>query len=185
MSSTGADIIKNEKCVKCSKIVYENTNSICCDKCAGWLHLACSGLKRKEFDKISDDTEFICTFCKNYSCGKCSAPVYPFQNAIQCSHDDCCAWYHLKCTHFTSSEYHSRNSRLHTQAWYCPECTHMPFNNINSNELTLFRLELCCFKETDFTYLDTYFDGWSTAFFRSLLPLSHRLPSFWGSLIRR
>ena len=139
MSTSNADdhtTDKNEKCVKCSKIVYENSNSIACDKCQGWLHLRCSGLKRKDFVKITEDTEFICKYCKNSPCGKCNAPVYPFQNAIQCSHDDCLSWYHLRCTHFTSGEYYNRKSRLHTEAWYCPECTHLPFDNINCNEFT-------------------------------------------------
>ena len=125
----------DEKCIKCTKFVYENQNSICCDKCQGWIHVACSGLKLKEFYKIDDNTKFLCRYCLNSPCGKCDKPVYPKQNGIQCSHDDCGKWHHLRCTHFTLTEYSNRKSRLHTELWYCPECTHLPFDNINQNDL--------------------------------------------------
>ena len=47
------------KCMKCSKHFQHRQNSIRCDKCEGWLHVKCSGLKLKEFHKIDEDTEFL------------------------------------------------------------------------------------------------------------------------------
>ena len=123
-----------DKCIKCTKYFY-NQNAIQCDKCKGWLHLKCSGLKLKEFNNIGDDTEFICRYCANYPCGKCKRPVYETQNGVECSSDQCRQWYHLRCSPFSQVEYHDKKSRLHTQTWFCPDCTMMPFNDLNTQDM--------------------------------------------------
>ena len=134
MGSEGKET-NDYKCIKCTKYVFDNQNSICCDHCDGWLHLKCSGLKLKELSKIDAKTKFVCKYGEYYPCGKCDKPVYPAQNGVECSHDDCRLWYHLKCTRFTLVEYTNKKSRLHTEPWYCPSCTRFPFGNVNSDEL--------------------------------------------------
>jgi hypothetical protein len=124
------------KCIRCDKPVSGNT--IGCDICEGWLHLKCAGFKLKEFYKICEDvnTKFICRYCKFYQCGKCSKPVYPTQNGIQCDIDNCEKWYHLRCTKFTMAEYLSKSSRLHTENWYCPLCISFPFSDLSQKAFT-------------------------------------------------
>ena len=125
------------KCIKCTKPVLENQNSICCDNCNGWIHLVCSRIGKKRFDKLNSNvnSKFTCKFCNDYVCKKCSKPVYPHQKAIQCDSDSCNSWYHLKCTHFTTTEYINKKSRLHTQEWICPECICIPFDGVPDSEL--------------------------------------------------
>ena len=120
------------KCIKCSKkFLNKGQNLICCDNCSGLQHMKCAGLKLKEFHKIINDpnSKFLCTYCENFKCGKCSKPVYDGQNvnSIECSVEGCGTWYHLKCTEFTLAEYIDQNSRLHTNPWFCPLCTTIPF----------------------------------------------------------
>ena len=67
---------------------------------------------------------------------KCDKPVYPSQNAIECSHNDCMKWFHLRYTHFSLAEYLDRKSRLHTQDWFCPDCTMAPFHDLNIENLS-------------------------------------------------
>ena len=44
------------KCKHCSKIVYDNSNSICCNKCENWFHVPkCAKIKIKDFDKFVKD----------------------------------------------------------------------------------------------------------------------------------
>ena len=130
MSST-----KVTKCTSCTKLFHEGQNAIQCDKCDGWLHLKCSGLKQKEFKNISEETEFVCKFCINFQCGKCEKPVYSHQNSIECSIEGCSTWFHLRCTPFTQAEYLDRKSRLHTQPWYYPNCTMIPFNGTKNQDM--------------------------------------------------
>ena len=126
------------KCIKCSKkFLSGQQNLICCDNCDGWLHVKCAGLKLKQFHKLRDpNAQFLCTFCENFKCGKCSKPVYDGQNsnAIECSVKDCGTWYHLRCTDFTLGEYVDKNSRLHTHPWFCPLCTTIPFSSLKDSE---------------------------------------------------
>ena len=124
------------KCIKCKSQFYPNQNAIQCDKCDGWLHLKCSGMSKKDFIRVQEDTEFVCNYCKNYPCGKCEKPVYPSQNAVECSHDQCSKWYHLRCSPFSQAEYLSKKSRLHTEPWFCPDCTMFPFNTLNTEEMS-------------------------------------------------
>ena len=128
----------NTKCIRCAKIIFENQNSIGCDDCEGWLHLRCSGFKLKQFKQIcsNKDSTFTCRYCKFYKCGKCSKPVYPPQNGIQCDVNECEKWYHLRCTKFTLAEYLNSKSRLHTDMWYCPDCANLPFMDLNPKEFT-------------------------------------------------
>ncbi len=129
-----SDTFDITKCLRCAKIIGDNQNSISCDKCNGWLHIRCAGLKLKEFKKISsdDNSTFICRYCDYYRCGKCSKPVYPTQNGIQCDTEDVCEkWYHLRCTKFTMAEYLNTKSRLHTETWNCPSCTNIPFHDLS------------------------------------------------------
>ena len=119
------------KCIKCKKPVLKNQNSICCDSCDVWLHLKCSGLTKKIFEKEYCNTNkiFNCNYCKYYRCGKCDKPVYDV-NSIRCDSDSCKLWYHLKCTHFSLAEYCNKTSRLHTEHWFCPKCTCLPFQDL-------------------------------------------------------
>ena len=119
------------KCLKCRKDVLGN--SICCDDCDGWLHLKCSGLTKKIFEKeyCNSNKKFSCKYCLNYRCGKCDKPVYEQNNSIQCDSDSCQTWYHLKCTHFSLAEYQNKKSRLHTEHWFCPKCTCVPFEELS------------------------------------------------------
>ncbi len=136
MSSSKEPSTPDTKCLRCEKIIGENQNSISCDKCNGWLHIRCAGLKLKEFKKIcSDDlSTFICRYCDYYKCGKCTKPVYPTQNGIQCDIDLCEKWYHLRCTKFTMAEYLNSKSRLHTESWNCPCCTSIPFSDLSDKD---------------------------------------------------
>ena len=103
-------IKKIEKCLKCCKFVFENQNSICCDKCKKWIHLRCSGLKKKDFQILCDNVEqsFSCNFCKDCRCGNCDKPVFDCQNGIQCDSIECKKWYHLTCSKL------SKNSMMTT-----------------------------------------------------------------------
>ena len=96
------------KCIKCRKDVLGN--SICCDNCDGWLHLKCSGLTKKIFEKeyCNSSKNFSCKYCLNFRCGKCDKPVYEQNDSIQCDSDSCQIWYHLRCTHFSLAEYQNK-----------------------------------------------------------------------------
>ena len=123
------------KCIKCGKLVLEGQNSICCDSCDGWLHLKCSGLTKKVFEKeyCGTNKSFTCKYCLNYRCGKCDKPVYE-KNSIKCDSDSCQLWYHLGCTHFSLAEYKNKKSRFHTEHWFCPKCTCVPFEEISQSD---------------------------------------------------
>ena len=122
----------DSKCIKCEKKNLENKNVICCDNCNGWLHIKCAGLKLKEFHKICSDPslDFLCNYCINFKCGKCSRPVYEGKNSIVCSVDECSTWFHLRCTEFTLAEYVDTESRLHSEDWICPLCYRLPFSDL-------------------------------------------------------
>ena len=124
------------KCIRCAKVIP--TNAIGCDKCEGWLHIRCAGLKLKEFEKMCDDKDstFVCRYCQYYECGKCSKPVYPVQNGVKCDIDACGTWFHLRCTHFTLAEYLNKKSRLHTDPWYCPPCVNLPFSSLSQRDFS-------------------------------------------------
>ena len=128
----------SDKCLKCTKLCLEGQNCIQCDKCDGWIHLKCSGIRLKDFKNMTKNTEFVCIFCTNYPCGKCSKPVYNTQNAINCSIDVCSKWFHLRCTPFSLADYLNRKSRLHTEHWFCPDCMGMPFNDLTDIEFCEF-----------------------------------------------
>ena len=128
----------SDKCIKCAKLCLEGQNCIQCDKCDGWIHLKCSGIRLKDFKNMTKNTEFVCIFCTNYPCGKCSKPVYNTQNAINCSIDVCSKWFHLRCTPFSLADYLNRKSRLHTEHWFCPDCMGMPFNDLTDIEFCEF-----------------------------------------------
>ena len=124
------------KCITCRKEIFETQNSIGCDECEGYQHVRCAGLKIKDFDALHADknSTFSCKYCLNYKCGKCNKPVYKHQNAVQCDHDECDLWYHLRCSPFTQREYLNKKSRLHTDTWFCPTCSHIPFSNVNHQD---------------------------------------------------
>ena len=124
------------KCITCRKEIFETQNSIGCDVCEGYQHVRCAGLKIKDFDALHADknSTFSCKYCLNYKCGKCNKPVYKHQNAVQCDHDECDLWYHLRCSPFTQREYLNKKSRLHTDTWFCPTCSHIPFSNVNHQD---------------------------------------------------
>ena len=127
------NIVKNVNCSKCTKVVYENSNCICCDDCQNWFHLRCTNLNLKEFNKFTKDSSltFCCDFCTNYKCGKCNKPVFDNQNAIYCN--SCFLWYHVRCSKLSLIHYHelSRSS----ESWTCTNCFTFPFHNINDNEI--------------------------------------------------
>jgi len=119
------------KCMKCLKNVYENTNSICCDKCDNWFHLRCSKLKLKEFKKFTknQNLNYICYYCFNYPCPKCTKPVFDHHNGICC---DCCGkWLHLKCTKLNKESYFN----IHKNIWFCSFCFEFPFSSVNNDDL--------------------------------------------------
>ena len=66
VSMMSASSESTTKCIKCSKIVFEGQNSIQCDDCDGWIHLKCSGMKLKEFNKLcqEENSSFRCRFCQ-------------------------------------------------------------------------------------------------------------------------
>ena len=104
LMAAASDIVTHY--IKCTKLIPEDGNSICCDDCDGWLHLKCSGLTLKTLKKLGKDKSlFQCTFCQNYKCGKCEKPVYNSQNGVLCDTESCQTWFHLKCTHFTLKDY--------------------------------------------------------------------------------
>ena len=157
----------SDKCTNCAKMCINGQNCIQCDKCDGWMHLRCSGLKLKEFQNVGKDTEFICIFCTKYPCGKCAKPVYNTQNAINCSIDECSKWFHLRCSPFSLAEYLDRKSRLHTEHWFCPDCTGMPFNDLN-------QLEFCDLIHDDLQLHD-YFNILSgNTIFKEVCPVCNR-----------
>ena len=87
------------KCKHCLKIVYEGTNSICCNNCDNWFHVPkCAKIKSREFGKFIKDKTLIwnCTYCTHFPCLKCTKPVFEFQNSIQCK--NCKKLIHLKCS---------------------------------------------------------------------------------------
>ena len=48
----------SDKCTNCAKMCINGQNCIQCDKCDGWMHLRCSGLKLKEFQNVGKDTAY-------------------------------------------------------------------------------------------------------------------------------
>ena len=123
------------KCAKCRKFVYETQNSICCDNCNNWVHLRCSGISKKEFQKLSNDPKlsFCCKYCQYYKCGKCFKPVLDDQNALQCDNSDCSTWYHLGCTKVSLNKYQEFNKEIDTNTWICSYCYTFPFEGITDN----------------------------------------------------
>ena len=143
------------KCKHCSKIVYDNSNSICCNKCENWFHVPkCAKIKIKDFDKFVKDKSlnWICTYCVLFPCLKCDKPVFNFQNKIKCI---CCSkLIHLKC---------SGLNRLNKQddAFICNLCYAPPFSSL-SNVLFLEELNVDSVFEdlsaTNYTF-DPQFDN--------------------------
>ena len=130
---------KNSNCPKCRKSFYKNQNSICCDSCENWFHLKCSSLSTKTFKVFCDDPnkKFICFFCKNYLCRKCSKPVFNHHNSLCC--DNCNFWTHLKCSGLNLDTYNSltqSNSSAST-FWFCNVCNVLPFSELSDIEFCL------------------------------------------------
>ena len=61
MSST----IEKLNCPKCSELVNDNEDSICCDLCDSWFHLKCSLLDRTKFQFLVENSSesWFCKFC--------------------------------------------------------------------------------------------------------------------------
>ena len=57
--------IEKLECTKCSKLVRDNENSICCDLCNNWFHSRCSLLDKKQFNSlvVNSDECWLCKFC--------------------------------------------------------------------------------------------------------------------------
>lgn len=128
---------KYVNCLKCRKIIYENQNSICCDSCNHWVHLRCSGLKKKEFKVLCNNSTstFTCLFCQNYKCGKCCKPVFNHHNALCCDNSDCKRWFHLKCTKVSLEKYKQFSNGSITDDWICIDCYLPPFDSFNNLEI--------------------------------------------------
>ena len=121
------------KCSKCTKFIYENSNSIECDDCHTWFHLRCSKLKVNDFNKFVKDKnlKFYCDFCAHYKCEKCSKPVFDHQNGIFCN--SCKLWYHLRCSKLSQIQYHKLSKS--NEHWICANCFTFPFHGINDDIL--------------------------------------------------
>ena len=52
------------RCGKCDKIVKDHQNSIQCNICNKWIHLKCTGLLKKDFNKFAkSDEPWFCWDC--------------------------------------------------------------------------------------------------------------------------
>ena len=48
----------------CSKIVAKNHNTVCCDKCDMWVHIACNNLSKHCYRKLQkDNSPWFCVDC--------------------------------------------------------------------------------------------------------------------------
>ena len=137
------------KCSKCLKIVYDNTNSICCDDCQNWFHQRCSGLKLKEISIYAKNKDliFYCEYCLKYKCAFCTDPVFDHQNAISC--DSCFDWFHLRCSKLGLEQYHILSKSSET--WLCNNCHTFPFQSVDN---TVFLETL----DNAYNKLDSYVD---------------------------
>ena len=116
------------KCKHCLKIVYDGTNSICCNNCDNWFHVPkCAKIKVKEFKKFVQDKNLIwnCTYCTFFPCIKCKKPVFGFQNAIQCQ--SCDKWIHLKCSG-------QNDKHKNASDFICCLCYSPPFSSLNNEQ---------------------------------------------------
>ena len=112
------------------KIIYENSNSICCDNCDNWFHLKCTKMKLKDFKRFLNNPKlkFICSYCQDFSCPKCNKAVFSHQNGICCDH--CQKWLHLKCTNINKIDYFN----LEGKDWVCSFCFSPPFAHLNDEQ---------------------------------------------------
>ena len=62
-----ADYVGRELCRGCGKVVKENHRAISCDTCLRWIHLSCSDLTIKAYNKYRTQKTFawICNICRS------------------------------------------------------------------------------------------------------------------------
>ena len=124
--------VDNIKCPKCRKAFLANQNSSCCDSYNNWFHLRCSKISLKVFKKMCFDNNinFVCYYCVNYKCGKCSLPVFDFKNALCFDNSECTTWFHLKCTNISLPTYNTISANPNSNFWFCQNCYVFPFTCI-------------------------------------------------------
>ena len=128
---------QNLKCPECHKTFFKSNDSICCDSCDNWFHLRCTDLSTKVFIQLCNapTSSFVCNYCTNYKCGKCSHPVFNNNNALCCDNRICDTWYHLKCTIVSLQTYN--NFKIgSSDTWYCYKCYVFPFLHLSETLFT-------------------------------------------------
>ena len=123
----------NLNCPKCRKGVSENQNSICCNDCNNLFHLKCTRIKTKAL-RNDFTSEFCCFFCKHYQCGKCSLPVFDYQNSICCDSSICDTRFHLKCTGISIHKFNILKSQNKSDFWFCKNCYDPPFSSLSGKQ---------------------------------------------------
>ena len=81
-----ADYMGKELCRGCGKTVKENHRALTCDTCLRWIHLPCSDLSLKAYNKYKTQKEFawICNLCRSPEL----LPINEKFNQQQCKTED-------------------------------------------------------------------------------------------------
>ena len=111
----------NRKCIECNRIVA--ATGLTCSTCFLFIHPKCTKLPPTELRSVSKNlSTFVCQYCTDFKCGKCSKPVYGNDNSLLFEADDCLKWFHLKCTKITLSEYEEFERSEDSPPWFCEDC---------------------------------------------------------------
>ena len=60
----------NYSCLKCDKHIYDNVDSVCCDKCDKWIHKTCANISDKKYKDMQENKPgeeiWLCIGCLDF-----------------------------------------------------------------------------------------------------------------------